>query len=49
MNNALVWFAFGLGFVILGCKVLGLDIQDVLGGMIIFIAVFAVLADFLEW
>lgn len=49
MNSALEWFIAGLVFVIFGCIILGLDVSTVLGSAIIFIALFAVVADWLEW
>ena len=49
MNSALEIFVVGLLLVIFGSVVLALDINIILGSMIIYIAIFAVVADWLEW
>lgn len=49
MNSALEIFVVGLLLVIFGSIVLELDANIILGSMIIYIAIFAVAADWLEW
>ena len=49
MNSALEIFVVGLLLVIFGSVVLALDIHFILGSMIIYIAIFGVVADWLEW
>ena len=49
MNSALEIFVVGLLLVIFGSVVLELDIHVILGSMIIYIAIFGVVADWLEW
>ena len=49
MNSALEIFVVGLLLVIFGTLVLELDANVVLGSMVIYIAIFGVLADWLEW
>lgn len=49
MNRILEWFVVGLLLVIFGNIVLELDVNVILGSMIIYIAIFAVVADWLEW
>ena len=49
MNSALELFVVGLLLVIFGSIVLELDANVILGSMIICIAIFAVVADWLEW
>ena len=49
MNSALEIFVVGLLLVIFGSIILELDIHVILGSMIICIAIFGVVADWLEW
>ena len=49
MNSALEIFVVGLLLVIFGSVVLELDVNVILGSMIVYIAIFAVVADWLEW
>ena len=49
MNSALEIFVVGLLLVIFGSVVLALDVNVILGSMIAYIAIFAVVADWLEW
>lgn len=49
MNSALEIFVAGLLLVIFGSIVLELDANVMLGSMIICIAIFGVIADWLEW
>lgn len=49
MNSVLEIFVVGLLLVIFGSIVLELDANVILGSMIIYIAIFAVIADWLEW
>ena len=49
MNSALKIFVVGLLLVIFGSVVLELDANFILGSMIIYIAIFAVVADWLQW
>lgn len=49
MNSALEIFVVGLLLVIFGSVVLELDANFILGSMIIYIAIFAVVADYMEW
>ena len=49
MNSALEIFVVGLLLVIFGSIVLELDANVILGSMIVYIAIFAVVADWLEW
>ena len=49
MNSALVIFVVGLLLVIFGSIVLELDANIILGSMVICIAIFAVVADYMEW
>lgn len=49
MNSALEIFVVGLLLVIFGSIVLELDANVILESMIICIAIFAVVADWLEW
>ena len=49
MNSALEIFVVGLLLVIFGTIVLELDANVILGSMVIYIAIFAVVADWLEW
>lgn len=49
MNSALEIFVVGLLLVIFGSIVLELDANVILGSMIICIAIFAVVADYMEW
>ena len=49
MNSALEIFVVGLLLIIFGSVVLALDIHVILGSMIIYIAIFGVVADWLEW
>lgn len=49
MNSALEIFVVGLLLVIFGSVVLELDVNVILGSMIAYIAIFAVVADWLEW
>lgn len=49
MNSALEIFVVGLLLVIFGSVVLALDANVILGSMIIYIAIFGVVADWLEW
>lgn len=49
MNSALEVFIVGLLLVIFGSIVLALDIHVILGSMIIYIAIFGVIADYMEW
>lgn len=49
MNSALEIFVVGLLLVIFGSIVLELDANVILGSMVIYIAIFAVVADYMEW
>lgn len=49
MNSALEVFIVGLLLIIFGSIVLALDIHVILGSMIIYIAIFGVIADYMEW
>ena len=49
MNRILKWFVVGLLLVIFGSIVLELDVNVILGSMIVYIAIFAVIADYMEW
>ena len=49
MNSALEIFVVGLLLVVFGSVVLALDVNFILGSMIIYIAIFGVVADWLEW
>lgn len=49
MNSALEIFVVGLLLVIFGSIVLELDTNVILGSMIICIAIFGVVADYMEW
>lgn len=49
MNSALEIFVVGLLLVIFGSIVLELDADVILGSMIICIAIFGVVADYMEW
>jgi hypothetical protein len=49
MNRILEWFVVGLLLVIFGSIVLELDANVILGNMIVYIAIFAVIADYMEW
>lgn len=49
MNSALEIFVVGLLLVIFGSVVLELDANVILGSMVIYIAIFGVVADWLEW
>lgn len=49
MNSALEIFVAGLLLVIFGSIVLELDANVILGSMIAYIAIFAVIADYMEW
>lgn len=49
MNRILEWFVVGLLLVIFGSIVLELDVNVILGSMIVYIAIFAVIADYMEW
>lgn len=49
MNSALEIFVVGLLLVIFGSIVLELDANVILGSMVICIAIFGVVADWLEW
>lgn len=49
MNSALEVFIVGLLLVIFGSIVLELDANVILGSMIIYIAIFGVIADYMEW
>lgn len=49
MNRILEWFVVGLLLVIFGSITLELDANVILGSMITYIAIFAVIADYMEW
>lgn len=49
MNSVLEIFVVGLLLVIFGSIVLALDANVILGSMVIYIAIFAVVADYMEW
>lgn len=49
MNRMLAGFVVGLLLVIFGSIVLELDANAILGSMIGYIAIFAVIADYMEW
>ena len=49
MNRILEWFVVGLLIVVFGSIVLELDANVILGSVIAYIAVFAVVADYMEW
>lgn len=49
MNRILEWFVVGLLLVIFGSITLELDANVILGSMIVYIAIFAVIADYIEW
>lgn len=49
MNRILEWFVVGLLLVIFGSIVLELGANVILGSMIVYIAIFAVVADYMEW
>ena len=49
MNSALEIFVVGILLVIFGSIVLELDANVILVSMVIYIAIFVVVADWLEW
>lgn len=49
MNRILKWFVVGLLLVIFGSIVLEPSANVILGSMIVYIAIFAVIADYMEW
>lgn len=49
MNRMLEWFVVGLLLVIFGSIALELSAHVILGSMIVYIAIFAVIADYMEW
>lgn len=49
MNRILEWFVVGFLIVVFGSIVLELDTNVILGSMIVYIAIFAVIADYMEW
>lgn len=49
MNRILEWFVVGLLLIIFGSIVLELGANTILGSVIAYIAVFAVVADYMEW
>jgi len=49
MNRILEWFVVGLLLVIFGSIVLEPSANVILGSMIVYIAIFAVIADYMEW
>nr|DAH70696.1 MAG TPA: Ribosome associated membrane protein RAMP4 [Caudoviricetes sp.] len=49
MNKVLEWFIVGLLLVIFGSVILELGVNAILGSVITYIAVFAVIADYMEW
>lgn len=49
MNSALEIFVVGILLVIFGSIVLELDANVILVSMVIYIAIFGVVADWLEW
>ena len=49
MNRILEWFVVGFLLVIFCSITLELDANVILGSMIVYIAIFAVIADYMEW
>lgn len=49
MNRILECFVVGLLLVIFGSITLELDANVILESMIVYIAIFAVIADYMEW
>ena len=49
MNRMLVGFVVGLLLVIFGSVILELGANTILGSVIVYIAIFAVIADYMEW
>lgn len=49
MNRMLVGFVVGLLLVIFGSVILELGVNAILGSVIAYIAIFAVIADYMEW
>lgn len=47
--NRILGFVVGLLLVIFGSITLELDANVILGSMIVYIAIFAVIADYMEW
>lgn len=49
MNRILEWFVVGFLIVVFGSVILELGVNAILGSVIAYIAVFAVVADYMEW